>query len=127
MRNPTATIDWAVLLAQLVTSGTIDQSNNTELFSTVQDMLATLLHSLVVADSQSERSEDSRKYYPTLIKKLKKELAERKSSPSAQYIKQLLPLPKLVNEYVTCESYGTQTDNKVSYFVYLIRNSTKYP
>ena len=104
-----------MLLTQLVTSGTIDQSNNSELFTTVQDMLATLLHSLVVADSQSDRSEDSRKYYPTLIKKLKKELTERKNSPSTHLIKQLLPLPKIVHEYVTCESYGTQTDNKVTY------------
>lgn len=118
LRNPTATIDWAVLLAQLVTSGTIDQANNSELFATVQDMLATLLHSLVVADSQTDRSEDSRKYYPTLIKKLKKELAERKTSSSTQHIKQLLPLPKVANEYVTCEPYGTQTDNKVTKYFY---------
>ena len=112
VRNPTAAIDWAVLLAQLVTAGVIDLSNNTELFTTLQDMLATLLHATLIVDGQSDRGEDSRKYYPILIKKLKKELAERKNSPSIGCIKQLLPLPKLTNEFVTCEPYGTITDTK---------------
>ena len=100
-------------MVQLVTSGVIDLSNNSELFVTLQDMTATLLHSTLVSDAQSDRGEDSRKYYPILIKKLKKELAERKSSPSIQSIKQLLPPPKLINEFVTCEPYGTLTDTKV--------------
>ena len=113
-RNPTVAIDWTVLMIQLVTSGVIDLSNNSELFPTLQDMTATLLHSTLVTDSQSERGEDSRKYYPMLIKKIKKELAERKCSPSIQCIKQLLPPPKLTNEFVTCEPYGTLTDVKVT-------------
>ncbi len=113
LRNPTVAIDWAILLTQLVTAGVVDYSNNTELFPTLQDMLATLLHSTLVTDGQSERGEDSRKYHPILIKKLKKELAERKGSPSIQCIKQLLPLPKLPSEFVTCEPYGTLTDTKV--------------
>ncbi len=87
-----------------------------ELFDTLQDMLATLLHSTLVLDGQSDRGDDGRKYYPVLIKKLKKELAERKSSPSIQCIKKLLPLPKLANEFVTCEPYGTLTDTKVRVF-----------
>jgi mediator of RNA polymerase II transcription subunit 12 len=113
LRNPMVAIDWAILLTQLVTNGVVDASNNTELFTTLQDMLATLLHSTLVTDGQSDRGEDSRKYYPILIKKLKKELAERKGSPSIQCIKQLLPLPKLTSEFVTCEPYGTLTDTKV--------------
>ena len=90
LKNPTAAIDWAVLFSQLVTTGVIDLSNNMELFDTLQDMLATLLHSTLVLDGQSDRGDDGRKYYPVLIKKLKKELAERKSSPSIQCIKKLL-------------------------------------
>jgi hypothetical protein len=113
LRNPTVAIDWAILLTQLVTSGVVDSSNNTELFATLQDMLATLLHSTLVTDGQSDRGEDSRKYHPILIKKLKKELVERKGSSSIQCIKQLLPLPKLASEFVTCEPYGTLTDTKV--------------
>lgn len=119
LRIPTAAIDWAVLLTQLVTAGVIDLSNNTELFTTLQDMLATLLHATLIMDGQSDRGEESRKYHPILIKKLKKELAERKSSPSILCIKQLLPLPKLTSEFVTCEPYGTLTDtkgNKISGF-----------
>jgi len=120
LRNPTLAIDWAVLMVQLVTSGVIDLTNNSELFVTLQDMTATLLHSTLVSDSQSDRSEDSRKYYPMLIKKLKKELAERKSSSSIQSIKQLLPPPKLTNEFVTCEPYGTLTDPKVINFCMVV-------
>ena len=114
LKNPTAAVDWAVLLAQLVTSGVIDSSTNSELFATQQDMLATLLHSTLVTDAQSERGEDNRKYHQNLIKKLKKELAEKKNSPSIQLLKQLLPLPKIVNEFISSEPYGTLTDAKVN-------------
>nr|CAD7579899.1 unnamed protein product [Timema californicum] len=44
-----------------------------ELFTTVLDMLATLIHSTLVSDSQIEK-EDSRKHYQNLMKKLKKGL-----------------------------------------------------
>lgn len=42
-----------------------------ELFTTVIDMLATLIHSTLVSDSQSEK-EENRKHYQNLMKKLKK-------------------------------------------------------
>ena len=113
LRSAAATVDWAVLLVQLTTCGVVDLSNNGELFATLQDMLATLLHSTQVLDAQSERGEDGKKYYQNLIKKLKKELAERKTSPSIQLLKQLLPVPKQSQEFVTCDAYGTSTDNKV--------------
>jgi len=35
-------------------------------------MLATLIHSTLVSDSQTEKSEENRKHYQNLIKKLKK-------------------------------------------------------
>ncbi len=64
LRSPTATVDWAVLLVQLVTAGVIDPSNNVELFATLQDMIATLLHSTQATDAQTERgSEDGKKCY----------------------------------------------------------------
>lgn len=43
-----------------------------ELFNTVLDMLSTLIHSTLVSDSQSEKTEENRKHYQNLIKKLKK-------------------------------------------------------
>lgn len=43
-----------------------------ELFYTVIDMLATLIHSNLVSDSQSEKGEENRKHYQNLMKKLKK-------------------------------------------------------
>jgi cobalamin biosynthesis Mg chelatase CobN len=43
-----------------------------DLFSTVIDMLATLIHSTLVSDSQNEKGEENRKHYQNLMKKLKK-------------------------------------------------------
>ncbi|XP_034934643.1 mediator of RNA polymerase II transcription subunit 12 [Chelonus insularis] len=109
-RNTTVTTDWAILLVQLVSYGVIDLNNNSELFTIVIDMLATLIHSTLVSDSQSEKDEN-RKHYQNLMKKLKKELGDR-NSPSIQYVRQLLPLPKLTMEVITCEPVGCLTDTK---------------
>lgn len=43
-----------------------------DLFSTVIDMLATLIHSTLVSDTQNEKGEENRKHYQNLMKKLKK-------------------------------------------------------
>lgn len=51
-RNSSATTDWALLLVQLVTHGIIDLHTNSELFTTVIDMLATLIHSALATDTQ---------------------------------------------------------------------------
>lgn len=59
-------------------------------------MLATLIHSTLISDSQTERDEN-KKSYINLMKKLKKELGDR-TSPSVKFVRQLLPLSKL-----TCE------------------------
>ncbi|XP_032668438.1 mediator of RNA polymerase II transcription subunit 12 isoform X2 [Odontomachus brunneus] len=109
-RNTTATTDWAILLVQLVSYGVIDLNNNAELFTTVIDMLATLIHSTLVSDSQSEKDEN-KKHYQNLMKKLKKELGDR-NSPSIRFVRQLLPLPKLTMEVIACEPVGCLTDTK---------------
>ncbi|XP_032453194.1 mediator of RNA polymerase II transcription subunit 12 isoform X4 [Nasonia vitripennis] len=109
-RNITVTNDWAMLLVQLVSYGVIDLNNNAELFTTVIDMLATLIHSTLVSDSQSEKDEN-KKYYQNLMKKLKKELGDR-NNQSIQFVRQLLPLPKLTMEVITCEQVGCITDTK---------------
>lgn len=41
-------------------------------------MLATLIHSTLVSDSQTEKGEENRKHYQNLIKKLKKVIIIRK-------------------------------------------------
>ena len=109
-RNTTVTTDWAILLVQLVSYGVIDLNNNSELFTTVIDMLATLIHSTLVSDSQSEKDEN-KKHYQNLMKKLKKELGDR-NSQSIQYVRQLLSLPKITMEVITCEPVGCLTDTK---------------
>lgn len=110
-RNITVTNDWAVLLVQLVVHGVIDLNNNAELFTTVIDMLATLVHSTLVTDSQNEKDEN-KKHYQALMKKLKRELQGTESSQSIQFVKQLLPLPRLLMDVITCEQVGCITDTK---------------
>lgn len=54
-RNYSATTDWTLLLVQLVTNGLIDLHTHNELFTTVIDMVATLVHSARATDSQVKR------------------------------------------------------------------------
>lgn len=58
-RNLTATIDWALLLVQLVTNGLIDLHTHNELFTTVIDMLSTLVHSALATNSQVKNNDES--------------------------------------------------------------------
>jgi len=92
-KNSTPTTDWAILLAQLVCQGVVDLSCNRELFTTVVDMLATLVHSTLVSDDE--------RHYMNLMKKLKKEIGE-KNNASIRVIRQLLPLYKQPTEVSGC-------------------------
>lgn len=109
-KNTTATTDWAILLAQLISQGIIDLTNNSELFTTGLDMVATLIHSTLISDNQSERDEN-KKHYLNLMKKLRKELGE-KNNTSIRYVRQLLPLSKQNLEVIACDSPSNLTDNK---------------
>lgn len=106
-RSSTALTDWCLLLVQLVTHSLIDLHTHNELFTTVIDMLATLIHSALASDSQ----DDGRKMYQNLMKKLKKEVGE-KYSASLQHIRQLLPFPRQVTEVIAVEPIGCLTDSK---------------
>ncbi|XP_039485003.1 mediator of RNA polymerase II transcription subunit 12 isoform X1 [Drosophila santomea] len=104
-KNSTPTTDWAILLAQLVCQGVVDLSCNRELFTTVVDMLATLVHSTLVSDDE--------RHYMNLMKKLKKEIGE-KNNASIRVIRQLLPLYKQPTEVIACEHSGMDTKgNKI--------------
>lgn len=80
-------------------------------------MLATLIHSTLVSDSQSERDEN-KKLYNNLIKKLRKELADKNSS-TIKIVRQMLPLskPACANscEVIACEPVGSLLDTKVCF------------
>ncbi|CAG9782849.1 unnamed protein product [Diatraea saccharalis] len=104
--------DWAVLLTQLVAHQVIDAYNNSlcrsNLFTTLIDMLATLIHS-TLADGGDD---NNRKHYQNLMKKLKKELGDR-HGPSVQAVRQLLPLSKnTIIEVIACEPLGCLVDQK---------------
>ena len=91
--------------------GVVDLTNNSDLFTTVLDMINILIHSTLITDRESsgnsERSEETRKHYNyhALVKKLKKEIGE-KTSPSLKYLRQLLPIPKLMTEVIVTEPFG---------------------
>ncbi|KAK2719591.1 mediator of RNA polymerase II transcription subunit 12-like protein isoform X2 [Artemia franciscana] len=110
--NITLTTDWAILLVQLVTSHVIDLTNHSSLFTMVVDMLTSLVHSTLVTDSVSEKGEEYKKHYFNLAKKLKKELADRRS-PSIAYIRQMLPMPlRCTFDVVACEQVSCLIDSK---------------
>ena len=89
----------------------VDLTNNSDLFTTVLDMINILIHSTLITDRESsgnsERSEETRKHYNyhALVKKLKKEFGE-KNSPSLKYLRQLLPIPKMMTEVIVTEPFG---------------------
>ena len=43
-----------------------------DMYTTVVDMMATLIHSAVVGDAQAEKPEENKRHYQTLAKKLRK-------------------------------------------------------
>jgi mediator of RNA polymerase II transcription subunit 12 len=114
-RSQNSTIEkWSILFAQLISRGVVDLTNNSDLFTTVLDMLATLIHSTLVNDrTETDRNEESRKHtaYHTLVKKLKKEVGEN-NSVSIRYLRQLLPFPKITLEAIVAEPFGTVSDGK---------------
>ncbi|XP_067143152.1 mediator of RNA polymerase II transcription subunit 12-like protein isoform X2 [Centruroides vittatus] len=111
-KNSSQTTEWAVLLVQLISYGVVDPQTNYELFTTVLDMLAVLIHTTQVSDSSSgDRGEETRKQYLNLVKKLKKELAD-KNNDAIRMVRQLLPLPRQQCEVITCEPMGSLIDTK---------------
>ncbi|CAH2068907.1 unnamed protein product, partial [Iphiclides podalirius] len=118
-RSYQLTSDWAVLLTQLVAHQVVDAYNNSlcrsNLFTTLIDMLATLIHSTLAEGGD----DNNRKHYQNLMKKLKKEIGDR-HGPSVQSVRQLLPLSKnTIIEVIACEPLGCLVDqkgNKISGF-----------
>ncbi|XP_075535912.1 mediator of RNA polymerase II transcription subunit 12-like protein isoform X4 [Dermacentor variabilis] len=108
-RNTSFTTDWALLLVQLISHGVVDLHCNFELFTTVLDMLAALIHTTQNADSVS--GEETRKQYLNLVKKMKKEVSDM-DTESMKMVHQLLPLTKQQCEVIACEPMGSLIDTK---------------
>ncbi len=103
--------DWAVLLLQLISFTIVDPQTNYEIFTTVLDMLAVLMHTIQVSDS-SEPREETKKQYQNLIKKLRKELNIDRITLGIKMVRQLLPIVKQQCEVITCEPMGSLIDTK---------------
>ncbi|XP_059544106.1 mediator of RNA polymerase II transcription subunit 12-like protein isoform X2 [Myotis daubentonii] len=113
-RSTQWTTDWALLLLQIITSGTVDMHTNNELFTTVLDMLGVLINGTLASDLSNALpggSEENRRAYMNLVKKLKKELGDKRSE-SIDKVQQLLPLPKQTCDVITCEPMGSLIDTK---------------
>ena len=63
-------------------------------------------------------TDDNRKNYAyhNLVKKLKKEIGD-KSNASIKFLRQLLPLPKVMREVIVTEAFGTINDGKGNKFL----------
>uniref|UniRef100_A0A8D2B322 Mediator complex subunit 12L n=1 Tax=Sciurus vulgaris TaxID=55149 RepID=A0A8D2B322_SCIVU len=113
-RSTQWTTEWALLLLQTITSGTVDMHTNNELFTTVLDMLGVLINGTLASDLSSASpggSEENKRAYMNLVKKLKKELGDKRSE-SIDKVRQLLPLPKQTCDVITCEPMGSLIDTK---------------
>ncbi|KAJ6669387.1 hypothetical protein lerEdw1_008196, partial [Lerista edwardsae] len=113
-RSTQWTTDWALLLLQIITSGTVDMQTNNELFTTVLDMLSVLINGTLASDLSNASqvgSEENKRAYMNLVKKLKKELGD-KCSESIDKVRQLLPLPKQMCDIIACEPMGSLIDTK---------------
>ncbi|NXC41533.1 MD12L protein, partial [Penelope pileata] len=113
-RSTQWTTDWALLLLQIITSGTVDMQTNNELFTTVLDMLGVLINGTLASDLSNASQggpEENKRAYMNLVKKLKKELGDKRSE-SIDRVRQLLPLPKQTCEIITCEPMGSLIDTK---------------
>ncbi|NXD14568.1 MD12L protein, partial [Nothocercus nigrocapillus] len=113
-RSTQGTTDWALLLLQIITSGTVEMQTNKELFTTVLDMLGVLINGTLASDLSNASQggpEENKRAYMNLVKKLKKELGD-KHSESIDRVRQLLPLPKQTCDIITCEPTGSLIDTK---------------
>ncbi|XP_048190738.1 mediator of RNA polymerase II transcription subunit 12-like protein isoform X2 [Perognathus longimembris pacificus] len=113
-RSAQWTTDWALLLLQIITSGTVDMHTNNELFTTVLDMLGVLINGTLASDLSNTSpggAEENKRAYMNLVKKLKKELGDKRSE-SIDKVQQLLPLPKQTCDVITCEPMGSLIDTK---------------
>ncbi|NXL98144.1 MD12L protein, partial [Tyrannus savana] len=113
-RSTQWTTEWALLLLQIITSGTVDLQTNNELFTTVLDMLGVLINGTLASDLSNASQggpEENKRAYMNLVKKLKKELGDKRSE-SIDKVRQLLPLPRLTCDIVACEPTGSLIDTK---------------
>lgn len=112
MRSNQWTTEFALLLLQLITSGPIDVKSTPELFTTVLDMMNVLVNSTLATDpGASPGAGDDSRQHQQLIKKLKKELGDKRSE-GIDRMRQLLPVPRRTVEVLTCEPMGSLIDTK---------------
>ncbi|MGH0158163.1 UNVERIFIED_CONTAM: hypothetical protein FKN15_035157 [Acipenser sinensis] len=98
----------------MINSGTVDMQTNNELFTTGLDMLGVLINGTLASDlsnASQTGSEENKRAYMNLVRKLKKELGDKRSE-SKDKVRQLLPLPKQTCDVITCEPMGSLIDTK---------------
>ncbi|OQV12637.1 Mediator of RNA polymerase II transcription subunit 12-like protein [Hypsibius exemplaris] len=113
-KQPTVLYEWAVLLSQLMTSGCVDPVETQELFEMVYDFFVVLVQTALAVDQPvpgTDKLEDIRKCYLNLVKKIRKDCAD-KMIAGVEWVKMVLPLPKKTLDVMAVEPFGTVTDAK---------------
>ena len=129
-KHPTSHLtDWAFLLSQLLTSGCVDPVESPELFENVFDFFTVLMLTVVANDqpalaavtgaasggadktAAAPMTDNERKYYLVLVKKIRKECGERRLA-GVEWVKMLLPLQRRTPSVIAVEPFGTVTDAK---------------
>lgn len=105
------TSEWCILLLQLIIYAIVDPHINYENFTTVLDILTSLMHTTQVSVPLEQR-EENKKHHQNLVKKLKKELNNERIGVGLRMAKQLLPIVKLQTEVIACEPMGSLVDTK---------------
>lgn len=103
--------DFSILFLQLIIFSIVDPHIDYENFTTVLDMLTSLMHTTQL-NVLPEQREETKKQHQNLIKKLKKELNIERVSVGIRMAKQLLPMAKLQTEVIACEPMGSLVDTK---------------
>lgn len=111
-KSNTLIVEWSLLLLQLMGYDRVEPQLNYQLFTTVLDMLAILIHTTLATDSSNESRDESKKQYQNLMKKLKKEMNYQRVDVGSKLTRQLLPMPKQQCEVIACEPMGSLVDTK---------------
>lgn len=105
-------VEWSVSLLQLMSYDKVEPQLNYRLFTTVLDMLAVLIHTTLVSDSNDSSRDEIKKQYQNLMKKFKKEINYQRVDKRSKLLRQLLPMPKQQCTVIACEPQGSLVDTK---------------
>uniref|UniRef100_A0A8C9LA42 Mediator complex subunit 12L n=1 Tax=Pavo cristatus TaxID=9049 RepID=A0A8C9LA42_PAVCR len=110
-RSTQWTTDWALLLLQIITSGTVDMQTNNRAVVPAGCLTAALCCGIHLCCTIYSNKVAGQACKNTCLNLVKKELGDKRSD-SIDKVRQLLPLPKQTCDIITCEPMGSLIDTK---------------